>query len=185
MLGKRQIPSRGPRLGLLLLLALIALACVPVLAQAEGSSGVVYNPKLPSAEGHGGGGHEQIAKTSTEKGGGTNAAPVEEAPAPAPPASEVSSGGVPSGEGGGTAQGGHERSQGSQEGGNGNGGKPVTPKPAPAAPSGGGGSSPLLPILIAIAALAAISVGALLVRQRRNRSGHDGGRPLSTPSKAG
>jgi cytoskeletal protein RodZ len=33
----------------------------------------------------------------------------------------------------------------------------------------GGGSSPLLPILIAIAVLAAISIGAVMLRQRRRR----------------
>jgi MYXO-CTERM domain-containing protein len=34
-----------------------------------------------------------------------------------------------------------------------------------------GGSSPLVPILIAVAVLAAISVGAVLVRQRRGSAG--------------
>lgn len=34
-----------------------------------------------------------------------------------------------------------------------------------------GGSSPLAPILIAIAVLAAISLGTVLYRQRRQRSG--------------
>jgi hypothetical protein len=40
----------------------------------------------------------------------------------------------------------------------------------PASESGDGSSSPLVPILIAIAVLAAISIGAVLYRQRRQRS---------------
>ena len=35
----------------------------------------------------------------------------------------------------------------------------------------GGGSSPLVPILIAIAVLAAISIGVVMMRQRRQRRG--------------
>ena len=38
-------------------------------------------------------------------------------------------------------------------------------------PTSDGGSSPLVPILIAILALAAISVGAVMYRQRRQRRG--------------
>jgi hypothetical protein len=38
----------------------------------------------------------------------------------------------------------------------------------------GGSSSPLVPILIAIAALAAISIGAFVIRQRRQRDGSGG-----------
>ena len=37
--------------------------------------------------------------------------------------------------------------------------------------SEGGGSSPLVPILIAIAVLAAISIGVVMIRQRRQRRG--------------
>jgi cobalamin biosynthesis Mg chelatase CobN len=47
---------------------------------------------------------------------------------------------------------------------------------APASGEGGSGSSPLVPILIAIAALAALSLGTVLYRQRRQRSGS---RPVS------
>lgn len=38
----------------------------------------------------------------------------------------------------------------------------------------GGGSSPLVPILIAIAVLAAISVAVVMAKQRRQRSGPTG-----------
>jgi cobalamin biosynthesis Mg chelatase CobN len=43
-----------------------------------------------------------------------------------------------------------------------------TAKPKASHSDNGGGSSPLVPILIAIAVLAAISIGAVLWRQRRN-----------------
>ncbi|MGH2974265.1 MAG: hypothetical protein ACRDLL_05265 [Solirubrobacterales bacterium] len=49
-----------------------------------------------------------------------------------------------------------------------NGQSNVTGQPAS---SSGGGSSPLIPILIAILALAAISVGAVMYRQRRGPGG--------------
>lgn len=47
----------------------------------------------------------------------------------------------------------------------------VEPVPEPAAhriSQAGGGSSPVLPILIAVAVLAALSIGAVLYRQRRH-----------------
>jgi len=49
---------------------------------------------------------------------------------------------------------------------------------SPASQQEGGGSSPLVPILIAIAALAAISIGAVMLRARRQRDGR-GGAPVS------
>lgn len=80
-----------------------------------------------------------------------------------------------------------ERNQGSPEQGQGSSAnKAASPPAQQAAPAeagatqGGGGSSPVLPILIALAVLAAISIGALLIRH--HRQGADGGR-LST--KAG
>lgn len=42
-----------------------------------------------------------------------------------------------------------------------------------------GGSSPLVPILIAIAVLAAISVAVVMIRQRRQRPG--GPKPTASP----
>ncbi len=43
--------------------------------------------------------------------------------------------------------------------------------PATQSHSDGGGSSPLVPILIAIAVLAAISVAVVMIRQKRQRRG--------------
>jgi hypothetical protein len=56
---------------------------------------------------------------------------------------------------------------------------PLAKSPAPA--SSDDGSSPLVPILIAIAVLAAISIAAIMIRQRRQR---DGSSP-SLSTKAG
>ena len=104
---------------------------------------------------------------------------------------------APQGETGGTgpAEGGSEESSaggnpgtggngGSGKGGQGNGapgGAQAAPNQAQAenlgaeTDSDSGGSSPLVPILIAIAALAAISVGAVVIRQRRQRRAASGG----------
>lgn len=174
----RRIAPRS--LGSLLLsslLALLALSCFPVLAQAEGSSGVQYNPGLPNAEGHHSPEHEPIAKSSTQGGGGTSTTPPQGgSPSPAP--THVSSGGVPSEEGNGAgATNRPDRSQGSPGQGQSNGARSNAQSPAPVATSAtseGGSSSPLVPILIAIGALAAVSLGAVLVRQRRQRSGGGG-----------
>ena len=119
--------------------------------------------------------HEPVAKGSTENGG-TPSAPVESKTAPG----EVNSGGSPSGEGEAGSNGRPDRHQGNPAGGNGDGGKNSAQSPAHASPTsaGDGSSSPLVPILIAIAALGAISVGVVLVRQRRQRPG--GG--LSAPT---
>lgn len=46
--------------------------------------------------------------------------------------------------------------------------------------SSGGGSSPLVPILIAVAVLAAISIGVVLYRQRKSGQGPD--RRVSSPN---
>ncbi|HEX5712313.1 MAG TPA: hypothetical protein VFX85_03250 [Solirubrobacterales bacterium] len=48
------------------------------------------------------------------------------------------------------------------------------------------GSSPLVPILIAVAALAAISIAAVVIRQRRQRGGPGAQvSPKATSPKAG
>jgi cobalamin biosynthesis Mg chelatase CobN len=152
-------------------LALVALMCFPLLAQANDSSGVVYETRLPNAGGHHSE-HEPIAKSSTHSGGTSSAEPSQESSAP----SEVSSNGSSSeeGEGGGSTNT-PQRHQGSPANAKGNPGKNAAKSPAQASPApspadeGGGGSSPLVPILIAIAALAAVSIGVVLVRQRRQR----------------
>jgi len=176
----RQGTRGSGRSALLLLsvLALLALACFPVLAQAD-SVGPQYNTALP---GDGGAKqNENIAKTSESPStggaeappsGGTGEGYAEQAP--------------PSSEGQGSPNAGTEggNGQGSPDKGNNH---PGGTKVQPAAPnaqstnSSDDGSSPLVPILIAAAVLAAISIAALLIRQRRQR---DGSSP-SLSTKAG
>jgi len=163
-------------------LALLAFACCPVLAQAD-SGTIQYDPSLPNDGGAKQ--NENIAKTSeSPKGGGA------EAPAPSGGMGEgyAEQAAPPSSEGPGNANGGNEggTSQGSPDKGN---NPQHATKVQHAAPphvqstpaSSDDGSSPLVPILIAAAVLAAISIGALLIRQRRQRDAS--GSSLST--KAG
>ena len=163
-----------PSLALFSVLALLAFACVPVLAQAE----TVY----------------EVEKTNLPEGGGENSPTHHKNPGSSESSPEANQSGVPgggggqNGGGGGHSQPGSPNSQGgpsqeSKSGAPGGGGESQgktgngsqngqnTPhvqigegKPASSETSG---SSPLVPILIAVAVLAAISVGAVLYRQRR------------------
>jgi hypothetical protein len=172
MRHSRRAPS-GRGLLLLSSLAVLAFACFPVFAQAD-STGVQYNPGLPEGGHHHQ--HEPVAKSSTEPPSGGTSSPTEQS-SPAP--SEVNSGEVPSEEVQAGSNGGPEGHQRSPEGAKSGAGKPKATSPARphanASPEtgndGGGGSSPLVPILIALAVLAAISVGAYVLRQRRGGSG--------------
>ena len=176
--------TRGSGRSTLLLssvLALLALACFPVLAQA-GSGTIEYDPALP-----GDGGpkqNENIAKSSeSPNSGGAEAPPStgsSEGYAGEAPQSSESEGNANAGNGGGTGQGSPDKGNN----------PPAETKVQPAAPiarstpdsaSDDDGSSPLVPILIGIAVLAAISIAALTIRQRRQR---DGSSP-SLSTKAG
>jgi cobalamin biosynthesis Mg chelatase CobN len=162
-------------------IALLALACFPVFAHAEcvSSSCVQYTEAIPNSEGgnpstpHK---HPPIAKAAdnggasapTEKGG--KSASDGEPNESAENGSSSKEGGVPAtGNGGGTGQGspGGSANHGSEPQVQQGGQKAGTP----ASHSSGGSSSPLVPILIGIAVLAAISVGAVMYRQRRQRRG--------------
>jgi len=164
-------------------IALLALACFPVFAQAEcvSSSCVQYTESIPNAEGgnpstpHK---HSPVAKAA-DNGGAS--APTDKAGNPpsdsetdesAENGSSSKEGGVPAtGNGGGTGQGspGGSANNGSkapvQHGGQNAVGAPSSHS------TSGSSSSPLVPILIAIAILAAVSVGAVMIRQRRQRRG--------------
>lgn len=169
-------PSLGrPAVALVSVLALLAFACFPVLAQAE----TVYENESTTLPGSGGG------KSPTQKN------PVSHESSPG-----AHSSGAPGGNGGSESTPGSSQSQNtaSKEGNPstpGGGGQPQG-KEAKGASGGkkqaGGGvqhakplatttsadddsPSPLVPILIAVAVLAAISVGAVLVRQRRGSGG--------------
>lgn len=127
---------------------------------------------------------------SKDKSGGTNAPTESESEASKSDAQTgaATGGGDDSGQGGGTPSGqsnqagsgdGQKAKNGSQDSaGNINTAQPL--EVTPAAETDSGGSSPLVPILIAVAVLAAISIGYFVYRQRRQGSGS----PVSSP-KAG
>jgi hypothetical protein len=151
-------------------LALLALACFPVLAQAEESSGTVYETAVPGPTGN-----KSPDKSNpgaqASKGGGATAPGSTNPGNPGSESSDESSAGTNPSTGGGTGNGQGSPGKGSTAGeGQGGGqqglsnGQPVN---TPA--SSDDSSSPLVPILLAIAVLAAISVGAVVLRQRRQR----------------
>ena len=175
--------------GLVSVLALLALACLPVFAQA--SSIPQYEDSVPKATGGGGsndgssGGSqaEPPAKKSNTSGGATT---------------PTNTGGGGGGGGGnnavsGSAEGNpnsNSQPQGKADGGsgsgqqgspanatsgqkNGNAQKPVQTTSEGTPKSDDGGSSPLVPILIAIFVLAAITLAVVLIRQRRQGDSTD------------
>jgi cobalamin biosynthesis Mg chelatase CobN len=177
--------SARPAFALLSVLAVLAIACFPGLAQAEDNSGIQYETDVPTVPKD-----ESSNIPSKNKSGGTDAPSESESEASN---SNTETGGATggsddSGQGGGTPSGqssqagggdGQNAKNGSQDSaGNINAAQPLEVAPA-AETESDGGSSPLVPILIAVAVLAAISIGYFLYRQRR-----DPGSPVSSP-KAG
>ncbi|MFL5873332.1 MAG: hypothetical protein ACJ75T_07655 [Solirubrobacterales bacterium] len=159
------------------MLAVLAIACFPGLAQAEENSGIQYESEVPTVPSH-----QSSNIPSNNKSGGTDA------PSQSESESEASSSGTPgggtgggnSGQGGGTPSGqsnqggggdGQTGKNGSQNAaGNINAAQPLNVAPA-SETSSDGGSSPLVPILIAVAILAAASIGYYVYRQRRQGPG--------------
>ncbi len=204
MIGKRHHRTAGSPRRLLVLssvLALLALVCFPVLAQAD-SSGTQYEDALPSPCGtsckapthptHQAHHSEPPAKTSTSSNGGASAPHTSTeanhsntsggGSTDTGTSSKTGSPGTASTDnnGGGTGQGSQDTSpSGGAKAGLHPSNQASASTPA-STPDSGGDSSPLVPILIAIAALAAISVGAVMLRQRRQR----GGPPPSVSAKA-
>lgn len=133
--------------------------------------------------------HESSNIPPKNKSGGTNAPSESESEASKSdtPGGAVSGGNDDSGQGGGTPSGqgnqagggdGQKAGNGSQDSaGNIKAAQPLAVAPAAETDSG---SSPLVPILIAVAVLAAISIGYFFYRQRRQGPGS----PVSSP-KAG
>lgn len=151
------------------------MACFPGLAAAEENSGIQYETDVPTVPSHEG--SDNIP--SQKKSGGSNSSnPGAES------SGSESSGGVSPGGGSGTG-GGTSTGQGSQAPGGGDGQAANGSKPAGgevgdaqslqtvSSPTDASddGSSPLVPILIAIVVLAAISIGAYYYRQRRQGPG--------------
>jgi cobalamin biosynthesis Mg chelatase CobN len=167
-------------------LAVLAIACFPGLAQAEENSGIQYETDVPTVPSD-----KSSNIPSKDKSGGANAPSESESEASKSdtPGGAVPGGSDDSGQGGGTPSGqsnqagggdGQKAKNGSRDSaGNINAAQPLAVTPA-AETDSDGGSSPLVPILIAIAVLAAISIGYFLYRQRRQGPGS----PVSSP-KAG
>lgn len=168
----------GPPVLVLSVLALLAFACVPALAKAD-SQGFQYQDTPPTVSGG-------APEESDLSGGGSSTSGV-----------GGGSGGDGSGSGaaGGSGKGGAAGAKGSGGGSGSNGvagvgegvGLPGTGTDDGSASevgTAGGGSSPLVPILIAIAVLAAASIGYVLYRQRRGGDGTSAGQRKPGDDKA-
>jgi cobalamin biosynthesis Mg chelatase CobN len=188
MHGTRLSPTQPARLafGLVSVLALLALA-FPIVAQATPASGVQYSDAPPTATGDNPPKKRQSQAKSSQAGGAT--APDTEAAGGS--AGSDSSGPGSSGQGSSSTKE-ADASAGNRDGGTGQGSRGAGPgekqssQPqvlnqagTPATEQDDDGSSPLIPILIAILVLAAISVAALMIRQRRQ-----GGTGTSVSPKA-
>jgi cobalamin biosynthesis Mg chelatase CobN len=176
MFGTHQVSGSAPGRSILALsvLALLALGCcLPVLAQAEDSSGIQYSDAPPTVTGKKApSGQEPPASSSQANDGGSAQSG---GGSPGSPGGGSSAGGSSSnsGDASGTAKGGDAAQQGSPGKGYDGAigpGKAAEGGTTASSSHGDGGSSPLVPILIAIAALAAISLGAVMYRRHRGAS---------------
>jgi cobalamin biosynthesis Mg chelatase CobN len=151
------------------------MACFPGLAVAEESSGAQYNvdpvPTVPEDEGDGqskknSGGSDPSDESAEAKGSNTPGGGGSGGDGSNPGGS--GSGQGTQGPGGEDAQ----RADGSQAaGGDIAKAQSLKTTSSPVEASSDDGSSPLVPILIAVAVLAAISIGAFYYRQRRQGPG--------------
>jgi cobalamin biosynthesis Mg chelatase CobN len=182
-------------------LALLALALFPVIARAE-SSESVYTPEVPtittskkptkthttetpkkkhassnnpaaegSAAGGTSGGSSVKSKTESESEGQKSSVGG---------ASGGGSNNPPKGGGGEGAGGGSKGGASKPESGISASKKVANAQPGTNVSESSGGSSPVVPILIAVAVLAAISIGVVLYRQRKSGQGPD--RRVSSPN---
>jgi hypothetical protein len=171
---RRRRPESSGRLIVLLssVLALLALACVPVFAQA--SVGPQYDPAIPGPGNDKPEKEAPIAKTQADPRSGGAEAPADPAPetgvSDEGSAEESSDGGAGAGSGpgkdGGTGQG--SPGKGADQGGKAGLQQTATPLSDATADSDDDDSSPLLPIVVVAVVLAAITIGAVMYRQRRD-----------------
>jgi hypothetical protein len=177
MFGMRQSPARlrGRSILALSTMALLALGCcLPVLAQAESSARLEYQDAPPTVPGHTAANDKESTAHKATAGGGSGGDTGSPGGGSAKDGSSDKTAGAGDG-GGGDQQG----SQGDRTGkASGNGKQSAHSDAKPSASEGEGGSSPLVPILIAIVVLAAISIGVVVMRQRR-RSDPSSGSPVS------
>jgi hypothetical protein len=178
MNGTRHRPGLLDRPHVLLLSVLaLAFACLAGTAVAQPPTYAEDVPPSagggPSTEDHGPSAGDSRADTN----GGGGVGPSGGGDAGGSNSGSGSSGGDSSSEKGGAAAGGSGGGTGKGSPGSISGGSAVGENglaqsaPNTSEESGDGGSSPVVPILIAIAVLAAISMGVLLMRQRRQRGG--------------
>jgi cobalamin biosynthesis Mg chelatase CobN len=151
-------------------LALLALGCFPVLAQAD-SSGIQYSDAPPTATGNNTIPTRSEPPAHSSKADGGDTAP-DNAGSGASSGGKASAGGSSeSGAASGAANGGGTGKQGNpgqgSAGGSDNSANPAVGSGEAASSQSDDGSSPLVPVLIAIAVLAAISIGAVIMRRRR------------------
>jgi cobalamin biosynthesis Mg chelatase CobN len=152
------------------------MACFPGLAVAEENSGIQYETDVPAVP------QDEGSNIPAKKNSGGSDPSDESANA----TGSNTPGGVGSGGDGGSNAGGTGTGQGTQGSGGGDGqradgsqaaggsvskAQSLKTKSSPVNSSSDDGSSPLVPILIAIAVLAAISIGAFYYRQRRQEPG--------------
>ena len=180
MIGTRRLsaPVGGRHILAVSVLALLALACLPVWAQAD-SSGIQYNPSVPSAthkseipSQNGGVPAHSSDTPGGKKSGSDGSTAPDSSEADSSQESESSKEGTAlaknddGGGNGGNGQGNSDKSSGHEQG------SAANPLGSQAAEQDSD-SSPLVPILIAVAVLAAISIGVVVMRQRRRRGGPD------------
>lgn len=168
--------------------ALLALACLLPGSALADSSGAQYEEAVPpvpsktgpagssSSGGVGAGGQTSGGSGSTSSSGGSAT--------DGSSSDDDKSGGAAAGKGGGG------NGQGSQGGGAANeagvgDGQPIAAPERNGEVSHEGGSSPLVPILIALAVLAAISVGVVTMRRRRESGGGSGANSRRVSPEAG
>lgn len=175
MFGTHQVSgsARGRSIFALSVLALLALGCcLPVLAQAQDSSGIQYSDAPPTVTGKKApNGQEPPASSSKANDAGSE--PVGGGSTGSSGGGSSADGSSSSGDASGTVNGGATDQQGSPGKGYDGSigpGKAAESGPTASSSDGDGGSSPLVPILIAIAALAAISLGAVMYRRHRDAS---------------
>jgi cobalamin biosynthesis Mg chelatase CobN len=166
--GMRRHEALGPGSSVLAsVLALLALACLPVLARADSATDQ-YTEESHTATGksHRGaplGDRESPAQAST-----AGSEPVAPAQPEAVTGAESSTGHPSSGSTAGSGSN-TKRSNGQRKPDRGL--PPASRTDTPVSSSGG--SSPLVPILISVVLLAAISIGAVIMRARQRRVGGD------------
>jgi hypothetical protein len=151
------------------------MACFPGLAQAQESGELQYEPDVPTVP------NNESSNDPSKKGSGgaTDDGSDAEAGGSTAPGGGGSGGSDDSGTGNGAHQGQTNQGSGGDDGQVANGSKPAggqlsEAKPiavTPISAESDDGSSPLVPILIAIAVLAAISIAAFFYRQRRQEPG--------------